>query len=312
MSRIVVALGGNALSTSGKASAKAQQAAAARTAIAIVKLARMKHEIAIVHGNGPQIGNIILHEQAINTAAVPSMPIDSCSAMSQGQIGYWLQNALYNAFANANLSLQATTIVTQTLVDADDPAFKNPTKPIGPFYEKKEAELLAFSEHFTVKEDAGRGWRRVIASPRPLEIIEADLVNLALLSGRIIIAAGGGGIPVVRQGKKLVGVEAVVDKDFAAAKLAEAIHADTLLILTAVSHVKLGFGTANERALSKLTTKAAASYIKRHEFAAGSMLPKVQAAVSFVADHPARRAIITSIEDAIPALSGHAGTLVVD
>ncbi len=308
MARIVVALGGNALSLDGKATAVAQQQVANQTTGLLARLVQAGHELAVVHGNGPQIGNIILHEEAINTEKTPTMPVDTCGAMSQGQIGYWLQNAFYNNFQTLGITKPVASIVTQVVVDPNDPAFSNPTKPIGPFYSEQEAKKLAAERGFTVKEDAGRGWRKVVPSPKPIDIIEADLVKMALDNQAILITAGGGGIPVYYQNDKLVGLEAVIDKDFAAAKLAEIIEADVLLILTAVDTVKINYGQPNEQAINQMSLDQARQYIAEGQFAPGSMLPKVEASIKFVSTGNGRQAIITTPEGALEALNGQIGT----
>ena len=308
MARIVVALGGNALSLDGKATAVAQQQVADQTTGLLARLVQAGHELAVVHGNGPQIGNIILHEEAINTEKTPTMPVDTCGAMSQGQIGYWLQNAFYNNFQTLGITKPVASIVTQVVVDPNDPAFSNPTKPIGPFYSEQEAKKLAAERGFTVKEDAGRGWRKVVPSPKPIDIIEADLVKMALDNQAILITAGGGGIPVYYQNDKLVGLEAVIDKDFAAAKLAEIIEADVLLILTAVDTVKINYGQPNEQAIDQMSLDQARQYIAEGQFAPGSMLPKVEASIKFVSTGNGRQAIITTPEGALEALNGQIGT----
>lgn len=308
MARIVVALGGNALSLDGKATAVAQQQVANQTTGLLARLVQAGHELAVVHGNGPQIGNIILHEEAINTEKTPTMPVDTCGAMSQGQIGYWLQNAFYNNFQTLGITKPVASIVTQVVVDPNDPAFSNPTKPIGPFYSEQEAKKLAAERGFTVKEDAGRGWRKVVPSPKPIDIIEADLVKMALDNQAILITAGGGGIPVYYQNDKLVGLEAVIDKDFAAAKLAEIIEADVLLILTAVDTVKINYGQSNEQAINQMSLDQARQYIAEGQFAPGSMLPKVEASIKFVSTGNGRQAIITTPEGALEALNGQIGT----
>ena len=282
MTRIVVALGGNALSLDGKATATAQQQVANQTAGLLARLVQAGHELAVVHGNGPQIGNIILHEEAINTEKTPTMPVDTCGAMSQGQIGYWLQNAFFNNFQALGINKPVAAMVTQVLVDPNDPAFSNPTKPIGPFYSEEEAKKLSAERGFTVKEDAGRGWRKVVPSPAPIDIVEADLVKMALDNQAILIAAGGGGIPVYYKDDKLVGLEAVIDKDFAAAKLAEIIDADILLILTAVDTIKINYGQPNEQSISQMTLDQARQYIAEGQFAPGSMLLKVEASIKFI------------------------------
>ena len=312
MAKIVVALGGNALSKDGKATAADQLAVANETASELVKLITAGHTLAIVHGNGPQIGNIILHEEAINTEKTPTMPVDVAGAMSQGQIGYWLQNALRNQLEQLKIKKPIASIVTQVLVSKDDPAFKNPSKPIGPFYTEEEAKKLAKTRGITVKEDAGRGWRKVVPSPMPLSIIESDLIKIAIGNGAVIVAGGGGGIPVYYdQHGRLTGLEAVIDKDFAAEKLAETIDADILLILTAVDNVKINYKQPDEKALTELTVDDAFKLIAHGQFAAGSMLPKVEAGVSFVSGANKRVCIITSPEKASKAIEGKAGTRII-
>lgn len=312
MAKIVVALGGNALSKDGKATAADQLAVANETASELVKLITAGHTLAIVHGNGPQIGNIILHEEAINTEKTPTMPVDVAGAMSQGQIGYWLQNALRNQLEQLKIKKPIASIVTQVLVSKDDPAFKNPSKPIGPFYIEEEAKKLAKTRGITVKEDAGRGWRKVVPSPMPLSIIESDLIKIAIGNGAVIVAGGGGGIPVYYdQHGRLTGLEAVIDKDFAAEKLAETIDADILLILTTVDNVKVNYKQPDEKTLTELTVDDAFKLIAQGQFAAGSMLPKVEAGVSFVSGANKRVCIITSPEKASKAIEGKAGTRII-
>ena len=312
MSKIVVALGGNALSRDGKATAADQLAVANETAAELAKLVVAGHKLVIVHGNGPQIGNIILHEEAINTPKTPTMPVDVAGAMSQGQIGYWLQNALRNQLEQMNIKKPIAAIVTQVLVSKDDPAFKNPSKPIGPFYSETEAKKLAKTNGTTVKEDAGRGWRKVVPSPMPLSIIESDLIKIAVGNGAIVVAGGGGGIPVYydKHGR-LTGLEAVIDKDFAAEKLAETIDADILLILTAVDTVKINYQKPNEKSILQMTVDDAFKLIAKGEFAAGSMLPKVEAGINFVAGAKKRVCIITTPEKASKAVEGKAGTRII-
>ena len=312
MAKIVVALGGNALSKDGKATAADQLAVANQTASELVKLITAGHTLAIVHGNGPQIGNIILHEEAINTDKTPTMPVDVAGAMSQGQIGYWLQNALRNQLEQLKIKKPIASIITQVLVSKDDPAFKNPSKPIGPFYTEEEAKKLAKTRGITVKEDAGRGWRKVVPSPMPLSIIESDLIKIAIGNGAVIVAGGGGGIPVYYdQHGRLTGLEAVIDIDFAAEKLAETIDADILLILTAVDNVKVNYKQPDEKALTELTVDDAFKLIAQGQFAAGSMLPKIEAGVSFVSGANKRICIITSPEKASKAIEGKAGTRII-
>ena len=242
MAKIVVALGGNALSRDGKATAADQLAVANETAAELVKLIAAGHTLAIVHGNGPQIGNIILHEEAINTEKTPTMPVDVAGAMSQGQIGYWLQNALRNQLEQTGIKKPIASIITQVLVSKDDPAFKNPSKPIGPFYTEEEAKRIAKARGVTVKEDAGRGWRKVVASPKPVDIKEIETIRTLLNAGQVVVAAGGGGIPVIKEDNgHLAGVEAVIDKDFASQRLAELVEADLFIVLTGVDYVFVNY-----------------------------------------------------------------------
>lgn len=311
--RIVVALGGNALSKDGQAQASAQLAVATETAKQLLPIIEAGHDLAIVHGNGPQVGNIIVKEESLNTAKEPTMPIDVCGAMSQGQIGYWLQNALHNSMIQAGLSLRSVAaVVTQVVVDKNDPAFNNPTKPIGAFFTSEaEATTVAQERGFVVKEDAGRGWRRVVPSPKPIDIVETEFIKSALNQGSVVVSTGGGGIPVRRlPDGQLVGLEAVIDKDFAAEKLAELINADTFVILTAVDTVKINFGQDNEQALGQVSVAEMKQHITDGQFAAGSMLPKIEASIKFLEFNPAGRVIITTPELATQALNGQAGTTI--
>lgn len=313
MARIVIALGGNALQKDGEASAEAQIRVAEETARQLIALIQEGHELVVVHGNGPQVGSIILREEAINTEDMPTFPIDSCVAMSQGSIGYWLQLAIGNELRRAGIEKSVATVVTQSLVKADDPAFSNPSKPVGPFYDTEEEAKKAAEgrDNFVIKEDAGRGWRRVVASPKPVAIVEKDFVNSLVRDGYVVVAAGGGGIPVVQQEDgSFRGAEAVVDKDFAAEKLAEAINADVLLILTAVDHVTINYKTPQETPLGRLSVTDTQNYISDGQFAPGSMLPKVEASLQFVKSGDARRSIITTPQRAYDAVRGRAGTII--
>lgn len=310
--RIVVALGGNALSKDGQASASAQLMVATETAKQLLPLIQAGLELAIVHGNGPQVGNIIVKEEALNTKKEPSMPLDVCGAMSQGQIGYWLQNALFNNFAQAGLQKSVVSVVTQVVVDKNDPAFANPTKPIGSFFtSEEEAKTVASERNFTVKEDAGRGWRRVVPSPKPIDIVEADFIKKSLKAGSVVVSTGGGGIPVRRlPDGRLLGLEAVIDKDFAAEKLAELIGADIFIILTAVDTVKINYGKEDEQALSRVSSAQIKQLIEQNHFAPGSMLPKIEASLKFLEFNPSGRVIITTPEKVTLALQGQAGTII--
>lgn len=309
---IVVALGGNALQKRGEASSEQQQRVADETVRQLLPLIKAGHNVAIVHGNGPQVGNIVLHEEAINTEDVPSLPLEDSGAMSQGLIGFWLQQALHDAFAVEGLQHHAVSVVTQTVVNQADPAFANPTKPIGPFYTEEEAKAVAAERGYTVKEDAGRGWRRVVPSPKPETIVEADVIKALVHAGVTVISTGGGGIPVLKdEAGQLKGVAAVIDKDFGAAKLADLLGADTLLIVTSVDAAKVNFGTPDEQALGEISAEELQKHIDDGQFAAGSMLPKTQAVLSFVKGGPGRTAIITSLEKTAAAIEGTAGTRVI-
>ena len=267
------------------------------------------HNLAIVHGNGPQVGNIVLQQQALNTPETPALPLEDSGAMSQGLIGFWLEQSLHDAFALNGLKKHAASIVTQTVVDGNDPAFENPTKPIGPFYSEEQAQAIVNEKGFVVREDAGRGWRRVVPSPKPQYIVEAAVIRSLVLAGVIVVSTGGGGIPVLRaEDGTLSGVEAVIDKDFGAAKLANVLNADTLLIVTSVESAKINFNTPDEQSLGRISIEELKQHIDNNQFAAGSMLPKVQAALDFVSTGKNRTAIITSLEKTAEAINGTAGT----
>lgn len=308
--KIVAALGGNALQ-SGRAepTAEAQLAVVQETCERLADLAEMGCELVVVHGNGPQVGRILLASEAAKDVT-PAMPFDVCGAMSQGYIGYHLQQSLGRALKGRGIDTPVVTLLTQMVVDADDPGFKNPTKPIGPFYSEQEAQALAAEKGYTMKEDAGRGWRRVVASPIPAEIVELDSIK-ELIGSAVVITCGGGGIPVLRrEDGALEGVAAVIDKDFAAELLAESIDADMLLILTEVERVALNFNKPDQKELSSLTLAEAERYCAEGQFAPGSMLPKVRAAMRFAAAYPGRRAVITSLAKAAEALNGETGTVI--
>ena len=306
--KVVVALGGNALEEKGlPPTAASQLQVARRTAEYLAEMSCAGYELAVVHGNGPQVGRILL---AGETAAevTPPMPFDVCGAMSQGYIGYHLQQALTDALRRRGRDIPVVTVVTQMVVDKNDPAFQNPTKPIGPFYSKEEGERLAAERGYTVKEDSGRGWRRVVPSPKPRRIVEIATIR-TLWDTTVSIACGGGGIPVVEGADgTLEGVAAVIDKDLAACRLAEEMGADILMILTEVPAVAIRFGTPEQKNLGQVTADELEGYAARGEFGVGSMLPKVEAAVQFVRSAPGRRAIITSLDLGLEALSGGCGT----
>ena len=308
--KIVVALGGNALqSGKSEATAEAQLAVVKETCERIADLSEKGYEVAVVHGNGPQVGRILLASETAKDVT-PAMPFDVCGAMSQGYIGYHIQQSLMYALNANNRDIPVVTVATQMIVDENDPAFQNPTKPIGPFYTEEEAKVLMAEKNWTMKEDAGRGWRRLVASPKPKRIVEIDAVR-QLWDKTIVITCGGGGIPVLeKMDGHLEGVAAVIDKDFAAELLAEDVNADMLMILTEVEKVAVNFNKPDQKDLDHLTLKEAAEYIQEGQFPAGSMLPKVEAAMKFVRMFPNKKAIITSLDKAVEALNGETGTVI--
>ena len=308
--RIVVALGGNALGTNLPEQMKAVKI----TAKAMVDLIEDGNEIVICHGNGPQVG-MIQNAMAELTRSDPEKyipcPLSVCVAMSQGYIGYDLQNAMREEMLDRGINKGAATVLTQVEVDPDDPAFQNPTKPIGPFMTEPEARALEKERDYHVVEDAGRGWRRVVASPEPKGIVEIDTIRSLVETDHIVVACGGGGIPVFKtEGHHLKGAAAVIDKDFAAAVLAQQLNADWLIILTAVEKVAIHFGKPDQQDLDVLDPERAEKYIADGEFAPGSMLPKVQAALSFARSAPGRQALITLLEKARDGISGKTGTVI--
>ena len=309
MSKIVIALGGNALQTKNSApTAEAQLEVVKQTCEYVAELVAGGYELAVVHGNGPQVGRIVLASETAKDV-VPVMPFDVCGAMSQGYIGYHIQQALRQALAKRNLDTPVVTLLTQVVVDAADPAFQKPTKPIGAFYSKEEAEELAATKGYTMKEDAGRGYRRVVASPIPKKIVEIGEVKK--LTKDTIVVTCGGGIPVIENADgTLEGTAAVIDKDFAAELLAEELGSDALVILTEVEKVAINWGKPNQENLSHMTLAQAKQYVEEGHFAPGSMLPKVQAAMKFVTANPDKKAIITSLNMAIEALEGKTGTVI--
>lgn len=308
--RIVIALGGNALQAPGSAAtAEAQLAVVKETCEFLAEISCQGYEIAIAHGNGPQVGRILLASETAKDVT-PAMPFDVCGSMSQGYIGYHIQQALKYALNKRNRNIPVVSLVTQVIVEKEDPAFQNPTKPIGPFYNEVEAKAMMAEKGFVMKEDAGRGWRRVVPSPMPRKIVELDSIK-RLWDSTIVITVGGGGIPVIeKMDGTLEGVAAVIDKDLAAERLAEDVNADILMILTEVERVCVNFGKPDQKALAVMTLADAARYVEEGHFAPGSMLPKVQAAMKFVQANPHKKAIITSLNHAVDALEGKSGTLV--
>lgn len=305
--KIVLALGGNALGDD----LAGQMKAVKLTASAIVDLIAQGHQVVVTHGNGPQVGmiNLAFEAAAKTDAHTPMLPMSVCVALSQGYIGYDLQNALREELVSRGIHKPVATLITQVEVDSNDPAFQNPTKPIGSFFTQEEAEKLG-KQGYTLKEDAGRGWRRVVASPKPVDIIEKETVKALLDAKQVVITVGGGGIPVIREGHHLRGASAVIDKDWASAKLAEMIDADMLIILTAVEKVAINFGKPDEQWLDRLSLSDAQRFIDEGHFAKGSMLPKVEAAASFARSRPGREALITVLSKAKEGIEGKTGTII--
>ena len=307
--RIVIALGGNAL---GK-NLPEQMLAVKETSKAIADLVEAGHTVAVAHGNGPQVG-MIQNAFAAYCRQEPSadvMPLSMCVAMSQGYIGYDLQNALREELLDRGIQKGVATVLTQVEVDPNDEAFQNPTKPIGAFMTKEEADKMVAERGYNVIEDAGRGYRRVVASPRPQSIIEIQSIRDMVEAGLVVVACGGGGIPVYKtEGHHLKGAAAVIDKDFASCVLAQQVEADTLIILTAVEKVAINFGKPDEKWLDSLTPDEARKYIGEGHFAPGSMLPKVEAAVEFAESAPGRSALITLLEKAKDGVAGKTGTAI--
>lgn len=309
MSRIVVALGGNALGNSPQE----QLEIVKNTANSLVDLVEGGHEVIITHGNGPQVGMIFNAMAAVDpTTTEDDMPFAECGAMSQGYIGYHLQQAMEAEFQKRGMRRKVATVVSQVEVDKEDKAFEEPTKPIGEFYSEEQAKKLAAESGFVYKEDAGRGWRRVVASPKPKKICELLTIKKLIEEHNTVITCGGGGIPVISTENGYQGVDAVIDKDRTSALLASKIEADILLILTAVEQVKIHFGTKEEEGLKKITVQEAKNYMNEKEFAAGSMLPKVEACIYFLEHTKNKKAIITSLEKAKDAIIGKTGTTIVE
>ena len=308
--KVVVALGGNALQEANSpATAEAQLEVVKKTSEFLAEMSCNGYEMAIAHGNGPQVGRIVLASEAAANIT-PAMPFDVCGAMSQGYIGYHIQQGLRYALAKRGRNVPVVSLVTQVVVDKNDPAFQKPTKPIGAFYSEEEAKKLAEEKGYAMKEDAGRGWRRVVASPMPRRIVEIEAVK-ELWDTTIVVTVGGGGIPVIeKEDGSLEGVAAVIDKDLAAERLAEDINADILMILTEVEKVSINFKKPDQQDLAHITVEEAEKYIAEGHFAPGSMLPKVQAAMMFAKANPGKKAIITSLYKAIDALEGNAGTVI--
>ena len=306
--KIVLALGGNALGNNPQE----QLLLVKETAKTVVDLIKQGHKIVIGHGNGPQIGmiNLATEFSATKGGGTPAIPFPECGAMSQGYIGYHLQQAIQQELANNGIKKDVACLVTQVVVDEKDPAFTNLTKPIGAFLTKEESEKIASETGYTFTEDSGRGYRRVVASPEPKRIVELNVINKLVDDDVVVITVGGGGIPVIEKGNTLEGIPAVIDKDKSCAKLATDLNADTLVILTAVDRVCINFNKPNQESLAEMNLDLAKQYITEGHFAPGSMLPKVEACMSFVANNSNSEALITSLEKAGEAMAGETGTII--
>ena len=307
MAKVVVALGGNALGKSPEEQLKLVK----NTASSLIGLIQAGNQVVISHGNGPQVGQINLGmDFAAQNGKTAAFPFPECGAMSQGYIGYHLQQSLQNELHQRGMEKDVVTTVTQVVVDPSDPAFENPTKPVGDFYTKEQAAQIEQEKGYTFVEDAGRGYRQVVPSPLPKRIVELNSIETLIENGTLVIAAGGGGVPVVEEGGALTGVPAVIDKDRSSALLADNVDADQLIILTAVDYVYINYNQPDEQKLTELSQAQAQELIDAGQFPAGSMLPKIQACLSFVKDHPERQAIITSLAGLDQALEGKLGTVI--
>ena len=310
MAKIVVALGGNALQDVDSApTSEAQLSIIKKNVEYLVGLIQEGHNLIVTHGNGPQVGRILIQNE-IASEVTPAMPFDVCGAMSQGMIGYHIQQGIGDELRKRGIDKPVATIITQVVVDKEDNAFKNPTKPIGPFYSEEESRTIKDEKNYDMVEDSGRGYRRVVPSPMPKRIVEIDTIKTLINSDVVVITVGGGGIPVIEENNDLKGIAAVIDKDLASEKLAEDINADILIMLTAVERVAINFGTPEQKNLDIVTVDEMKQYSKEGHFAPGSMLPKVEAAIRFVESKLGRKAIITSLEKVNEALKGLSGTII--
>ena len=306
---VVVALGGNAILQAGETGSYEEQYNNVKIAVAeIVKLIESGYGIALTHGNGPQVGNLYIAD-SLAGEAVPPMPLDALSAESQGLIGYFMQQEMQNELEKKGIDLRVITLITQVLVGADDPAFKNPTKPIGPFHTRKEAELIRQKTSLVMKEDSKGRWRRVVPSPKPISIVEREIIKSNIDNGYIVIVSGGGGIPVIKENGKAMGVEAVIDKDLSACRLGIEIEADILLILTNVDQVALNYNTPDQEWIDTMSVEEAKRYLAEGHFKEGSMKPKIEAGMSFV-ENGGEKSVIGSLFSASDAIQGKAGTTI--
>ena len=306
--KIVIALGGNAFGDTPKE----QLEAVKKTARPIVDLIEEGNQVILTHGNGPQVGmiNTALGKAAEIDEKIPDIDFPECGAMSQGYIGFHLQSAVREELRNRNMGKSVASIITQVIVDKNDKAFENPTKPVGIFYTKEEAEKIEKEKGYIMAEDSGRGYRRVVPSPMPEKIVEAEIIKDLVEKEHVLITVGGGGIPVIENGNQLQGIPAVIDKDFASERLAELLEADYLIILTGVEKVAVNFGKPDQKWLDKISVSEAEQYIKEGHFATGSMLPKVEAAIKFIKSNPDKKALITSLEKAKDGINGLTGTVI--
>ena len=306
--KIVIALGGNAFGDTPKE----QLEAVKKTARPIVDLIEEGNQVILTHGNGPQVGmiNTALGKAAEIDDKIPDIDFPECGAMSQGYIGFHLQSAVREELRNRNMGKSVASIITQLIVDKNDKAFENPTKPVGIFYTKEEAEKIEKEKGYIMAEDSGRGYRRVVPSPMPEKIVEAEIIKDLVEKEHVLITVGGGGIPVIENGNQLQGIPAVIDKDFASERLAELLEADYLIILTGVEKVAVNFGKPDQKWLDEISVSEAEQYIKEGHFAPGSMLPKVEAAIKFIKSNPDKKALITSLEKAKDGINGLTGTVI--
>ena len=310
MKKIVVALGGNALQDADSgATAEAQLNVIKESTKYLVDIIEDGNNLIITHGNGPQVGRILIQNELANVVT-PAMPFDVCGAMSQGMIGYHIQQAIREELSVREIQRPVATVITQVVVDKEDEAFRNPTKPIGPFYTEEEAKALKEEKGYDVVEDSGRGYRRVVASPMPKRIVEIETIKTLIDNNTVVITVGGGGIPVIEEGKSLNGVAAVIDKDLASEQLAQDINADILVMLTAVEKVAINYGKPNQKQLDKVSVEEMKQYSKEGHFAPGSMLPKVLAGIRFAESKKGRKTIITSLDKVNEALKGLSGTII--
>ena len=312
MKKVVIALGGNALQARGEAATSENQLKNVMvTAEHIAKIIGEGYKVIVSHGNGPQVGRILLQNEA-GKSVTPPMPMDVCGAMTQGMIGYHIQQGLSQVLRENGIDKPVCTLVTQVEVDSADPAFQNPTKPVGAFLTEEEAKAKAAETGYTFKEDAGRGWRQVVASPKPRRIVESDAIQDLFDDGYIVVCTGGGGVPVFERNDTYEGVPAVIDKDRSAAMMAATFKADMLVILTAVEKVAINFNTPEQADIDTMDTAKAQEYIEQGQFAPGSMLPKVEACLEYVGEYPQGKALITSLDKAKDAINGLTGTTITE